>query len=91
MTPTTKKRAVSFTISSAALVTAMAWGAPRAAPIVNQHWVLRDTFTVFQVGLAMKAQRDSLNLVSELHELRRMVTGLDSSDRCRRGQREFCR
>lgn len=65
MSPHAKKKAWSFTITGAAIVSAMAWGAPRAAPLVNQHWVLTDTFNVFQQAIARKMADDSSRRISD--------------------------
>jgi len=40
---------------------------------------------------ALQRQRDSGSIYSEVHDMRSVVFGLDSSDRCRRGYRNYCR
>jgi hypothetical protein len=95
--PQTKRRTWTITLTGAALLSAVAWGSQIVAPVssaasaVNQHWVPRDTFDAYQEGLERRQLTDSINHRDEILEIRRMVAGLDSSDRCRRGLRGYCR
>lgn len=97
MSPQTKKRTWTITITGAALISAVAWGGQLVAPVAsvassaNQHWVPADTFRVFRDGLSRKQFADSMNLREELRDFRGMLANLDSSDRCRRGLRRYCR
>lgn len=77
MSPQTKKRAFTFTITTAAigaaLLAAFSWGMPSAravASVINQHWVVADTFKDYRAEARRKADRDSINFLNALKDLR---------------------
>lgn len=69
-----------------------AWGGGKqVVSIADARYVQTDSFAAFQAGEALRHRTDSLTLVAEMKDVRRYLAGLDSSDRCNRGQRGFCR
>lgn len=91
MTPQTKKRVLNVGAIVSATLTIGGMAVKSSAQALDGRYVHTDTFAVFQAGEAQWRLRDSLTLAAEMRDMRRMLSGLDSSDRCRRGQREFCR
>lgn len=76
MSPHTKKRAITITITTAAIGSALlvagAWGMPSAksvASVIDHHWVRADTF-------ALKSQRDSLNAIARAAEQRHYLDSI---------------
>ena len=84
MAPSTKQKwkvGGTITISAGALLTALAWGAPKAATVLDATYVRRDTFAVFQADLTRRTATDSVALLYELRELQMRVVRLDSTIR----------
>lgn len=60
-------------------------------PHADSTFLSRTDFAVHQQAVALIHQRDSLNAANDKVEVLRLLSGLDSSDHCRRGFRSFCR
>jgi hypothetical protein len=82
MTPRAKQniRNISFTVSGAALLSALVWATPKAQTMLDATYVRRDTFTVYQASIAARdsaflgrARLDSVALAYELRELRQLI------------------
>ena len=73
------------------IVAALAGAARWVKTSADNTYVRRDTFAAFQAGEALTRQADSLNAAEQTRDVMRLLMGLDSSDRCRRGQSGFCR
>lgn len=91
MSPQTKKRAVNVTITFGAILSALAWGAPRALNVADQRYLQRDSFALHRESLALQRQADSLTHAAEFREMMRILMGIDSAARCRANQTGFCR
>lgn len=94
MSPHNRKTALNLGAWTGALVAVVGGaytGGARVVQMADERYVADSAFVSFQQGLARKFIADSLNAASDLRDMRRMVAGLDSSDRCRRGQTGFCR
>lgn len=50
-----------------------------------------DSVYVSKATYALQRQQDSSSNATERNEARHILFGLDSSDRCRRGQKDYCR
>lgn len=91
MTPqqkaTARRIVLNWILTPTAVLGALGFGVRQ----VDGLYVRRVAFDVYQQGLAKKALVDSLNYAGDMREVRRILSGLDSSDRCRRGQQGFCR
>lgn len=76
---------------AALVLGAAAWTARAMISTVDARYVHTENFTAYQQGQALQHQRDSSSSSNELHDIRAVVFGLDSSDRCRRGYHGYCR
>lgn len=95
MTSETKRKLANISLGGAAVLAVIGWGVPVSASAtihaLDGRWVRDSAFQVYQQGILRKFDRDSLNYAADMRDIRRMLSGLDSSDRCRRGQHDFCR
>lgn len=91
MSPQTKKKAMSFTVTAGAILSAIAWGIPKAAPIADQHWVRADTFIVFRQALARQHLLDSVSYREDIRDLIAIAKGIDSVQKCDHGAKAYCR
>lgn len=91
MSPQAKKATINFSAMLGAALAVMGWAAQRSATALDARYVHVDAFAAAQAGFAKQRAVDSTALASDMRDVRRMLSGLDSSDRCRRGQRDFCR
>lgn len=95
MTSQSKRKLTNLGIGGAAILAVVGWGVPTGANAslraVDGRYVRTDTFRVYQQGMREKAITDSTTGAFELREIRHILAGLDSSDRCRRGFRMYCR
>lgn len=66
------------------ITAAVAGGARVVKTTADETYVRRDSFSLMR-------RTDSLTALSDRREVFRLLSGLDSSDRCRRGQPGFCR
>jgi hypothetical protein len=73
------------------IVAALSGAARVVKTTADATYVRRDTFALYQQGVANQRRNDSLNASGALREVFHIVSGLDSSDRCRRGQSGYCR
>jgi hypothetical protein len=80
-----------FGVFIAAALAVLGWAATSGWTTVDRRYVHADEFALLQAGEARQRMIDSVMLASDLRDVRRMLSGLDSSDRCRRHQSEFCR
>lgn len=92
MTP--KQRTISLSaIGSAIIVVAgAAWGGgSKAVALADTRYANRDSFANYRKDERLRHALDSTSVRAELVAIKAFVAGLDSSDRCRRGQRGYCR
>lgn len=93
MSPRTKSVTVSVSAIGTILVIGGAlWtGGSRAITVADTRYVRLEAFRAHRVDEQVQHLRDSTSLRADLVRITSIVAGLDSSDRCRRGQREYCR
>lgn len=94
MTPKNKRVAINVTAIISAAVVVGGWAvhsAPTAVRAIDSRYVHSTDFKAFQQGEHETRLADSLNHEAEVKDIYRMLSGLDSSDRCRRLQTRFCR
>jgi hypothetical protein len=91
-------KARSVTISLSALISAIiviggaAWGGgAKVVALADTRYANRDTFVNYRNDEQLRRALDSTTVRAELVAVRAILAGLDSSDRCRRNQRNFCR
>lgn len=90
----TRKIAVNVTAIIAAAIAVGGWAihsTPAVVHAIDARYVHTTDFRIFQQGEHETRVADSLNHETEVRDIRRMLSGLDSSDRCRRSQPRFCR
>ena len=87
MSPRTKTITLNLgaVVGAIAGVTTAVWGGgSKVVTFADARYVRVDSYTV-------QRQRDSLNKLASDHAIVAILMGLDSSDRCRRGQSGSCR
>lgn len=73
-----------FGVVVAAILAVLGWAITSGWTAVDHRYVHSDSFTVWH-------QRDSLNQQRNDAETKRILYGLDSSDKCNRKLRNYCR
>lgn len=58
---------------------------------VDSVFVRRDTFAIYQQGLAAKLREDSITRTQDLRDILHAVQGVDSSVKCLRNVPGYCR
>lgn len=93
MSPQAKARLNLGALGSAIVVVAgFAWGGvPKVLSVADSRWVRNDSFAAYQAGESRRHVVDSLTATAKLLAIQTMLAGLDSSDRCRRKQTNYCR
>ena len=74
----------------AAIVSVLFSIAVGAKAAADSTYVRRDTFALHNATERQSHIRDSLLSAADRREVRALLFGLDSSDRCRRGQTNYC-
>lgn len=74
-----------------AIVATSAAGARAAKSAADRTYVLRDSFALYQREIESTRRADRAAIADSLREVVHILSGLDSSDRCRRKQQNYCR
>ena len=93
MSPQSKAKLNLGAMASAIVVVfGAAWGGgAKVVTIADTRYASRDSFIAYQSGEALRHLRDSTGVEKKLTAIEAFVAGLDSSDRCRRNQKNYCR